>query len=84
MGEREHPHAVPWTQGLPARVEEESLLLPAINLTDTPDELESTSVLVLVPVPRAQLPRLKAMNPGRGPPIKSAHVTATIFDSGGK
>lgn len=39
---------------------EESLLLPPINLTDTADELESTSILVLVPVPRAQFPTIKA------------------------
>lgn len=39
---------------------EESVLLPPINLTDTPDELESTSVLVLVSVPRTQLPQLQA------------------------
>jgi hypothetical protein len=39
---------------------EESFLLPPIELTASPDDLESTSVLILVPVPRAQLPTLKA------------------------
>lgn len=28
MGEREHPTAVPWTQGLPARAQDEFVLLP--------------------------------------------------------
>ena len=39
---------------------EESFLLPPIDLTAAADELESTSILVLVPVPRTQLPTLKA------------------------
>jgi hypothetical protein len=39
---------------------EESLLLPPIDLTLTDDELESTSILVLVPVERADLRRLQA------------------------
>jgi hypothetical protein len=38
---------------------EESFLLPPIELTASPDDLESTSVLVLVPVPRSQVPTLK-------------------------
>lgn len=37
---------------------EESLMLPPIDLTDSADELESTSVVMLVPIPRAQLPSL--------------------------
>jgi hypothetical protein len=37
----------------------DSFLLPPIDLTQGPDELESTSVLVLVPVPRVLLPGLK-------------------------
>jgi glutamate-1-semialdehyde 2,1-aminomutase len=28
LGDREHPNPVPWTQGLPARVEEELIVLP--------------------------------------------------------
>lgn len=39
---------------------EESLLLPPIDLTLTDDELESTSILVLVPVERGELRRLQA------------------------
>jgi hypothetical protein len=39
---------------------EESFLLPPIDLTASADELESTSVLVLVPVPRTQLSGIKA------------------------
>jgi len=42
---------------LPALLEE-SLLLPPIDLTRSAEELDSTSVLVLVPVPRAQLATL--------------------------
>jgi len=51
---------------------EDSFLLPPVNLTDTPDELESTSVLVLVPVPRAQLPGLKATLTNLLNPLKPA------------
>jgi hypothetical protein len=43
---------------LPVLVED-SMLLPPIDLTDTPNNLEATSILVLVPVPRMQLPALK-------------------------
>ena len=39
---------------------EESLLLPPIDLTLSGEELESTSVMVLLPVPRAQVRRLSA------------------------
>ncbi len=39
---------------------EESLLLPPIDLTLTDDELESTAILVLVPVERGELRRLQA------------------------
>jgi hypothetical protein len=42
---------------LPALLEE-SLLLPPIDLTRSAEELDSTSVLVLIPVPRAQLATL--------------------------
>jgi hypothetical protein len=39
---------------------EESITLPPINLTDTADNLQSTSVLFVVPVSRAQLLSLRA------------------------
>jgi hypothetical protein len=39
---------------------DESLMLPPIDLTAAADDLESTAVLILVPVPRTQLPTLKA------------------------
>jgi hypothetical protein len=42
---------------LPALLEE-SLLLPPIDLTRSAEELDSTAVLVLIPVPRAQLASL--------------------------
>lgn len=44
---------------LPALIEE-SLLLTPVNLTAQADELESTSIMILVPVPRAQIPTFKA------------------------
>lgn len=39
---------------------EESLLLPPLNLTATPEELESTSVLIIAPIPRGEIPGFKA------------------------
>ena len=38
---------------------EESLLLPPFDLTDSAEELESTSVLILVPVSRKQFPSIR-------------------------
>lgn len=42
---------------------EESLSLPPIDLTSTGDDLDSTSILVVVPVPRARLRQLAATLP---------------------
>ncbi|MGA2410565.1 MAG: hypothetical protein ABSG46_09290 [Candidatus Binataceae bacterium] len=51
---------------------EESLMLPEIDLTATGDELESTSVLLLVPVSRAQLPSLKLSLGSMAKPLRPA------------
>ena len=44
---------------MPALIEE-SLLLPPLNLTSAPEEMESTSVLIVIPVPRSEIPGFKA------------------------
>ena len=39
---------------------EESLLLPPVDLKAAPEDLESTSVLIVVPMPRTEIPNFKA------------------------
>jgi len=51
---------------------EESLLLSPVNLTVPGDELESSSILILVPVPRAQIPSFKAKLTTLVNPLRSA------------
>ncbi len=51
---------------------EESLLLPPIDLTLSGDELESTSILIVVPVPRQNLRRLRERLPALTRPLKPA------------
>jgi hypothetical protein len=58
---------------------EESLMLPEIDLTNTADELESTSVLLLVPVQRAQLPSLRLSLTSLSKPLRPA-APGILFD----